>query len=229
MINVTQIIKELADFFGKKLDAIANSSEKEKVIINFEGVAKALIAGPAGESIRGEKGETGPSGRDGGKGEDGEKGKDGVDGVDGKDGKDGKDGNGGKDGKNGKDGKDGSPDTGEQIIEKINSDKSNIIKKEKVEGLSDIEGLARTAHANSKLGLRAAGDTIYIADLSTQTNGVTKTFTITQYRRAIAVMGSDFPSILFPNNGFTVVQGTLTLTTDIAPSSGSQLGFMYVL
>jgi len=60
--------------------------------------------------IKGDKGD---------KGEDGYtpiKGVDYFDGIDGKDGKDGV----GIDGKDGKDGKDGSPDTGEQIVEKIN-------------------------------------------------------------------------------------------------------------
>lgn len=65
-------------------------------------------------------------------------GKDGRDGKDGKDGLNGLDGRNGVDGKNGENGKDGSPDTGEQIIEKINSDESEkLIKAEKVEGLDD--------------------------------------------------------------------------------------------
>jgi hypothetical protein len=49
-------------------------------------------------------------------------------GKDGKDGKNGKDGLNGLNGKDGKDGKDGSPDTREQIVEKINSGKDKDIK-----------------------------------------------------------------------------------------------------
>lgn len=64
---------------------------------------------------------------------DGAPGKDGKDGINGKDGRDGNDGiNGldganGKDGRDGKDGKDGSPDTGEQILEKLNKGKIKLI------------------------------------------------------------------------------------------------------
>lgn len=48
-------------------------------------------------------------------------------------------------------GKDGSPDTGEEIIKKINTDKNEgVIRKEKVEGLADIEDVARTAQANAR-------------------------------------------------------------------------------
>lgn len=129
----------------------------------------------------------------------------------------------------GRNGKDGSPDNGEQIVVKINKDKSGKkIKKEHVEGLSDIEDLAKQANANV-YALRAAGDTIYVTDLSSYTNGVLKTFTVPAHRRAIMVVGSDFPNILLPNNGFTHTNSTVTLTVDNAPSSGSQLGFMYVV
>ena len=89
--------------------------------------------------------------------------------------------------------------------------------------------MARTADANSRYGLRAAGDTVYLADLTDQTNGVTKVFTVPSFRRAIMVMGSDFPTVLFSGNGFTAGGVTLTLTTTNAPSEGSQLGFLYVI
>lgn len=67
------------------------------------------------------------------------------DGKDGKDGTDGKDGVGhdGKDGIDGKSiigpaGKDGSPDTGDQIVDKINKADS-LIDRSAVEGLADLE------------------------------------------------------------------------------------------
>lgn len=55
------------------------------------------------------------------------------DGTNGKDGRDGKDG---LDGVDGKDGKDGSPDTGEQIIKKIN-DSDGQIDSERIKGLDE--------------------------------------------------------------------------------------------
>lgn len=68
-------------------------------------------------------------------------------GLDGRDGVDGKDG---VDGRWGRDGKDGSPDTGGEIIMKINEDKSKKIKKEKVEGLEKLEDDIKTAKATSQ-------------------------------------------------------------------------------
>lgn len=73
---------------------------------------------------KGEKGDKGDQGDKGDKGDQGIAGKDGRDGRDGRDGLDGEDGEDGLDGidgQPGKDGKDGSPDTGAQIVNKINA------------------------------------------------------------------------------------------------------------
>lgn len=58
------------------------------------------------------------------------------DGRNGRDGRDGVNGKDGLDGMNGKDGKDGSPDTGEQIIQKIN-DSDGQIDSERIKGLDE--------------------------------------------------------------------------------------------
>jgi len=131
-----------------------------------------------------------------------------------------RDGKPGLPGKPGKPGANGSPDTGEEIIDKVNK-----IKKEKVEGLKELADKVKTVEYTSRLGLRAAGDTVYTADLSAQTNGITKTFTIPAYRRAILLFGSDFPGVF----NFTVVPGTITITNTNAPSSGSRLEFLYIM
>ena len=137
-----------------------------------------------------------------------------------------RDGKPGLPGKPGKPGANGSPDTGEEIIDKVNKDKSEKkIKKEKVEGLKELADKVKTVEYTSRLGLRAAGDTVYTADLSAQTNGITKTFTIPAYRRAILLFGSDFPGVF----NFTVVPGTITITNTNAPSSGSRLEFLYIM
>lgn len=47
--------------------------------------------------------------------------------------------------KDGIDGKDGSPDTPKQVIEKINKSKGDKIKRSRVEGLDEVESIARTA------------------------------------------------------------------------------------
>lgn len=77
------------------------------------------------------KGEDGKNGLDGNPGKDGEDGLDGVNGID------------GKDGKNGQNGKDGSPDTPSEIIEKINKSRGDKIKRTRVEGFDEIEGMVK--------------------------------------------------------------------------------------
>lgn len=77
-------------------------------------------------------------------------------------------------------------------------------------------------------GGRVAG-TLQFYDLSSQTTGSLKVFTVPKSRSAV-VMCSDFPSVLMENNGFTMnaKRTQLTLTVTNAPSSGSQLLFQYV-
>jgi hypothetical protein len=214
------IIKEVASHIGDKLDAISN---KQSIGVELKGVEMVTIKGEKGD--KGDPGENVPV--PGPQGDAGRDGKDGVNGVDGRNGKDGKDGINGLPGRAGKD---GSPDTGEETVAKINKDKSGtVIKKEHIEGLAEIESLAKVAQA-TKRTFGAAGNFIYVSDLSSQTNGVLKTFTVPAHSRGIMVMGSDFPSILFNGNGYSEPTATtITLTTENAPSTGSQLGYMYVL
>jgi hypothetical protein len=68
---------------------------------------------------------------------------------DGKDGRDGRDGQDGRDGRDGTDGVDGSPDTGDDIILKINESEF-LIDRSRIEGIEDIE--ARIEAAGSKGG-----------------------------------------------------------------------------
>lgn len=85
-------------------------------IKNFNGVTIQGAKGDTGE--KGEKGDRGEKGSTGAKGKDGKDGRDGIDGLNGVDGRDGVDG---KDGKDGLNGKDGSPDTAEQVRDKLSS------------------------------------------------------------------------------------------------------------
>lgn len=108
-------------------------AEPKDVKLDIEGAAKVVIRGKDGRD--GIDGKDGKDGRDGVDGVNGIDGKDGKDGRDGKDGKDGIDGRDGIDGKDGKDGKDGSPDTRDQIIEKINSGGELKIDSSQISGL----------------------------------------------------------------------------------------------
>lgn len=104
----------------------------EKLFKNIDDIQNNLIIKKEDISdieIIGIKGDKGDGGKDGKNGIDGRNGKDGLDGKDGKDGKNGIDG---------KDGKNGSPDTPDEVTNKINLGKP-LIKKERIEGLVDIE------------------------------------------------------------------------------------------
>ncbi len=117
--ETTEAIKVSQETLSNKLDEVKNSFPKE-MKVSIEGAE--IIA------IKGEKGEKGDKGDIGGNGKDGRDGKNikGDRGVKGDAGKDGRDGVNGMNGKDGRDGKDGSPDTGEQIIEKLNPIKNSL-------------------------------------------------------------------------------------------------------
>lgn len=108
---------------------LAKYNELQGIVESLHGLNQSIV--PLLGNLKGEKGDkgdpgesivgpAGPAGQDskvaGPKGDPGKPGKDGKDGKPGKDGKDGLDG---KDGI-GKDGLNGSPDTGMDIVDKIN-------------------------------------------------------------------------------------------------------------
>lgn len=96
---------------------------------------------------RGEKGDTGESGKDGRDGIDGKNGIQGLIGEKGDKGERGfvgEKGDTGADGKDGKDGKDAEFNfSGKEIIEKVNKSRGEKIKKNRVEGMDEIESIAR--------------------------------------------------------------------------------------
>lgn len=108
-IEITNSGMELAGAFFSMLKGEKGDSRTDEEV---QELIKPLIPEP----IKGQKGDKGD------KGNDGKDGKDGLDGLDGKD---------------GLNGKDGSPDTREQIVEKINSgdEESPKINAKQIEGL----------------------------------------------------------------------------------------------
>ena len=119
---------------GEMIEKIGENNIKiEEIDGQKTFVVKGVLKGMKGDKgdkgddgKDGKHGKDGKSGKDGKDGKDGENGLDGIDGVDGKKGDkgdkgdDGKKGKDGKDGTDGKDGEDGSPDTGVEIVNKIN-------------------------------------------------------------------------------------------------------------
>lgn len=117
-----------------------------------------------------------------------------------------------------------------EIADKINS-MPEAIEMRSIKGVDKtFNKFLRSIKSKQDLVVRGGGDEIFMKDLSILTDGSTMTFVVPKHRRPIALMSSDFPTFLFLNNGFTVSTATtsITLTTDHAPSQGSQLGYVYV-
>ena len=83
-----------------------------------------------------------------------------------RDGSPGTDGKPGLPGIPGRPGKDGSPDTGLEIIKKVNGDQSDFkIRKEKVEDLEKLWDLAMEGKANSQEAMRLRAGVLYLREL----------------------------------------------------------------
>lgn len=108
-----------------------------------------------------------------------------------------------------KHGKDGSPDTGEEVIDKVNADKSKKkIKKEKVEGLDEFESRLKTVEVTPQ---GAWGGTHTIQD-----EGISKTFRSNLDFVGAGVTVTDDPAnnatkVTIPGGGGAVTDVTATL------------------
>jgi len=89
----------------------------------------------------------------------------------------------------------------------------------------DVKELKARSTSRGGGGGRAGG--MQLTDLSSSTDGSTKTFSVPKNTLGF-VIGSDFPTVLMEGNGFSVnaSRTQITLTTLNAPSQGSQLLFV---
>lgn len=153
----------------------------------------------------------------------------------------------GEDGEDGEDGKDADEskivaevlakipqvvdETPEQTRDKLESLKGEErLDAKAIKGLDEIEkrltdkvnSIPRGGHS----GMAAHPMKFY--DLSSQTNGTLKVFSVPKSVNAV-VFTSDFPYVLIEGNGFTMnaSRTTLTLTVQNAPSTGAQLLLQY--
>ncbi len=200
--------KDLAVFneLLELVEAVKNIQIKnENNLPEFPKKIKMEIEGAETVSIKGRDGKDGYTpvkgkdyfdGKDsripGPKGDKGDSGKDGRNGLDGDDGKDGKDGMNGRDGKDGKDGKDGSPDTPEQIKAKLQSIKEEENKLE-ISAIRDLRKELDELKRRPVGGGIVGRDIIKDIDISSQLNGVDKTFNIPAVWNIILVNLSSYP------------------------------------
>jgi hypothetical protein len=180
--------------------------------------------GETGE--RGEKGERGESivGPQGPKGEKGDRGDQGLRGEKGEDGV-------ATDGKDGKDGRDGSPDTGKDIVDKINAleiEPDLQIGAEHIKGLD--ERIRNIAPKQGPIGGIFGRDIVQDIDISSQLDGVTKTFNIPAVWRIITVDLSSFPyGSLRKNTDYTWTPTSITFTDQIDAATQLSLGQSCIL
>lgn len=196
----------------------------KKIAVEIEGAELLTIKGAKGEkgdkgekgekgdSIKGEKGDQGIQGIKGETGPKGDKGDKGENGINGIDGKDGRDGN------------DGSPDTPDEIIEKINSSKE-YINPERIRGLrgimKQVDDIGKFPRGAVASGVGDLSLKFFVDDLSSQLDGSTKTFTITQNRIILDVQSSSFPHAFRQTTDFTISgisRETITFTDQIDAS-----------
>lgn len=116
--KISDVSNSINEVYEKTITSDNELSERiERFDDKLNEVSQAIEDIELLEPEKGEKGDNGDKGEKGEKGDNGEKGNKGDKGDKGDDGIDGQDG---------KDGKDGSPDTGEEIVKKINAQNEKI-------------------------------------------------------------------------------------------------------
>lgn len=127
--------------------------------------------------------------------------------------------------------RDGSPDTPEQIAEKINSLQEKIDVKS-IKGLVQlIQNLKRAIQEKKHGGdIGGGGDSVRYYDLSSLLDGSTKTFTVPVHLTGKSLLfGTQFPIIYRPTVDFTETRTTITLTDAVgAPQANQSLILYYV-
>lgn len=224
--DLTEALNELVDAFkGMKMPEIPPMPEQMKM--EMVGVEIATIKGDRGEKgDKGEQGEsiTGPMGPQGSRGEKGDKPVPGVDFPLPQDGLPGKNG----ESITGEAGKDGSPDTGEQIISKIND--LEIDDDEFKIDASHIKGLKIEKRGGTSFVVSRGAVTVY--DLSSQLDGVTKTFALPGFALVFDVRSSSFPYAFRPTVDYTTDSNTMKITFTSAVEASTTLSAnqtLYVL
>ena len=216
-----QLDNSTASSLKKTIDEAKKDADKAFQLVGAFA-SQERLKGDKGEE--GDKGEVGPVGPDGKVGETGATGEQGLTGEVGPAGKDGAQGD------KGEDGIDGSPDTGEEIVEKINelpTDKDELlIDIEHIDGWKElVKDLRARIVASKRVMTPKKVHTPMVDQFQSSTDGANKAFTLSKAPNNVATMkawGSDFPHIMTNGFGFTVAGKVVTIDSDVdAPSTNS--------
>lgn len=212
-----------------KIDA--KVTEVEQKIPDLGGVLESVRGTQGIEGTKGDMGLQGPEGPEG-KSIVGPQGPRGPQGPSGKDGTNGKDGESiiGPSGKNGNDGRDGSPDTGKEIVEKINAlDIDDPDLQIDASHIKNIDKYIKKSGQIINAGI-IGRDIVKDLDISNQLDGITKTFNIQAVWNIISVDLSSFPyGSLRKNTDYTWTPTSITFTSQIDASTQLQAGQSCVL
>lgn len=215
-------LRKIADVVKKGDVAILEylfemEEEMAKVMDKMPDLPKIL------ESVRGvegEKGEKGDTGKQGEKGDKGEKG-DSVRGEKGERGDKGDKGERGNDGKNGVDGERGADGSLKEISPQEVRDLLELLHDDERLDASAIKNLEQYVKefAPKSSTMNGGGivgrDIVKNYDLSSQLDGVLKTFNIPGVWSIISVACSSFPNVLRPVIDYTNTDSTITFTSEI--------------
>lgn len=214
-LAILDAINEMEDDFQKQVDDLkktinsrlldallvksANHPDYEKIVSRIKG-----DKGDKGDSIYGPMGPQGPQGEKGDKGDKGDVGPQGESIV----------GPKGDKGEKGEKGIDGSPDTAEQVRDKLETlQGDNRLDKSAVKGLDEE---LKKINREKRTPIFGPGKTrIITLDLSSQLNGVTKTFTWNTHYGIVGVYGSSAPFVFRPLIDYTENPYGITFTANV--------------
>ena len=124
--------------------------------------------------------------------------------------------------------------TPEQVRDKLETLKDDErLDKSAIKGLQEEikelkEMISKVGSARVAMGGPNA-NAVQSYDLSSQLNGVAKSFQVPRHRVAIMLVGTQAPLIYRPTTDYTTANVTLTLTSEVlAPATGQSLIFMYL-
>jgi len=231
--HLVEVRKELQDRFERELKMALR--EMERRMHPFSDVSAVTIQGVTLQGVKGDQGDKGEKGE---RGEQGARGELGITPVKGKDYFTDVEvddflkavvpvrGIHYTDGKDGKDGEDGSPDTAEQVRDKL-----QLLRGFERLDASAIKNLPKEFTKQERIMLHRGGVGFATERLTGQITGNTRIFTVPAHittNNGMLVWSSQFPFLLFPTTHFTTSGLILTLTSVVdTPQRGTEMWFVY--
>lgn len=209
-VSILEYLNELEDTFEARLNEVKDS------IPDLETVAERIKGTDGADGNDGEAGEQGSEGKKGDTGPEGKQGKDGKDGRDGRDGRDGVDGRDAIDGTNGLD---GSPDTADDIRNKLELLPEG--EKLSIDAIEDLRNLLETNGKDGKGIVMGANRQLYQL-LDVQIQGVTN-------GQLLGYQASTQTWVPVTPGGASAITGLISAGTNVTITGSGTLASPYVI